>query len=605
MSKEVMIVGTPEDNSKAAIAVLDEVKSVLKDHHAQLHIIDDDKAKLDLLVDEIITSPNIEIVIFQNSMYIDSDEIFRLTNRIKENRKDIFIAAMFHTERDNEYIVFAEGIFKLKRSAVDLLCVFTPKKINLVVTPEESKYCSFLDAKDTFKGMINMIGSRVKNTYPVINIQEKEPKEDFTAELEGNLIGVVQHCLNKDYFSSFKGKTKSISFASRIANNNKVYAFSEETIKNKSEKNNLIKDLDQFEISTAESVGEAEMNVIGNPSPDLTVFNKIFIDHPHIDSVIHLHVKEVFGTGTIGLRPAYFTNKDNCENSLESATKISKDMKDCKTVYAAYISDHGPYIGFNKDTPLEDIIRYIESNFILSAEQIESKKMTEGKTTASQTTTDIAISQDLANILQKSVPQFVKGLTNSQLSLMYNDLRSEVLKRKQENKEYFKTTDSYKDSKKLIEETCEGIKGLSEIDQVTVQAEIVFNYTLDSKEAKKTTVAFLNKGQEVYLCPEIGIDKVEILTAFRKLDDGDDSAVEDIAFDDQDKEEITQVLVDRLESIEFDSNENYDKYERELKYLFSDRFSEISRFDKKCTEAAKQIAKVLKDSKQTELDFQT
>ena len=605
MSKEVMIVGTPEDNSKAAIAVLDEVKSVLKNHHAQLHIIDDDKTKLDLLVDEIIANPNIEIVIFQNSMYIDSEEVFRLTNRIKENRKDIFVAAMFHSERDNENIVYAEGVFRLKRSAVDLLCVFTPKKINLVVAPEETKYYSHLDAKDTFKGMISMIDSRIKNTYPSIDVQEKDPKEDFTAELEANLIGVVQYCLGKECFSSFKGKTKSISFASRIASNNKIIAFSEETIKNKSDKNNLIKNLDQFEISTAELVSENEINVIGNPSSDLTVFNKIFIDHPEIDSIIHLHVKEIFGTGTVnyGLRPAYITNKDNCENSLESAAKISKDMKDCKSVYAAYISDHGPYIGFNKDTPLQDVIRYIESNFVLSIEQTESKKMTESKTNNSQSSTDIVISQDLANILHKSVPQFVKGLTNSQLSLMYNDLRSEVLKRKQENKEYFQSTDSYKDSKKLIEETCEGIKDLNEIDQVVVQAEIVFNYTLDSKEAKKTTVAFLNRGKEVYLCPEIGIDKVEIITAFRKLADGDDSVVEDIAFDDRDKEEITQVLVDRLESIEFNSDENYDKYERELKFLFPDRFSEITKFDEKCAETADKIAKVLKDNKQTELDF--
>lgn len=283
----------------------------------------------------------------------------KVIHKIRKERKDIFLVGFKTTTGASKDEMFEAGLALLKRASCNLVLVNDlHTRLNMIVTPEQSKYAVSDNRDKTLTELVTMTAARSQLTFTRSKVVEGDliqwNDERF---IPNSLRTVVDHCVAEGAYKPFLGKTvghfavkqskKDIITSIRKTNFNELDKTGMVWIES-SDKNNVVAH------GAKPSVGGMSQRII---------FNKF----PNLDCIVHFHCQQKPGS-TVPVR----SQKEFECGSHECGQNTADGLKEFENgIYAVMLDKHGPNIVFNKKTDPNQVIQFIEKNFDLKHQTSE------------------------------------------------------------------------------------------------------------------------------------------------------------------------------------------------------------------------------------------
>jgi hypothetical protein len=127
---------------------------------------------------------------------------------VRRTRKDLFLVAFKTTcgaSEDEQYIA---GLNLLKENHCNLVLANDTKTlINMIIVPEEARYCVVQDREQVLNMLVAMVKARSGLTYTRSNVVPGESFKWASEDVPANLRKVVDHCIAAGAYKPFRGAT--------------------------------------------------------------------------------------------------------------------------------------------------------------------------------------------------------------------------------------------------------------------------------------------------------------------------------------------------------------------------------------------------------------
>lgn len=277
----------------------------------------------------------------------------KIVSKIRKDRKDIFLVAFKTTCGATEQEQYAAGLGLCKGASCNLvLANDTKTRLNMVVTPEEAKYHVTTDRTVALKGLVEMTLLRSHLTFTRSTVVAGDPVPWDSPEIPTSLRAVVDYCIKGKAYKPFRGATVG-HFAARLAENEFL------TSMRKTDFN----DLGKIGLVRIKTDGPDTVIAYGaKPSVGGQSQRIVFQEHAGYDCIVHFHCP--LKKSPRDKIPVVSQREVEC-GSHQCGKNTSQGLKQFGPVRAVMLDQHGPNIVFNRDTPPEQIIEFIEANFDL------------------------------------------------------------------------------------------------------------------------------------------------------------------------------------------------------------------------------------------------
>lgn len=279
----------------------------------------------------------------------------KLIGKIRKERKDIFVVGFKTTcgaSSDEQYIT---ALNMLKANSINLvLANDTLTRNNMIVAPEETRYCETTDRNKVLNKLVEMTNSRSRNTFTRSTVVPGDSVPWNSNIVPDNLRKVVDHCIERGAYKRFRGVTAG-HFAVRLGDNEIL------TSKRKHDFNKLAEE----GMVRVEYDGLDKVIAYGfKPSVGGQSQRIIFDEHPELDNIVHFHCP--LKKDARDLLPLVDQAPNEC-GSHQCGANTSRNLKDFGDIKAVMLDSHGPNVVFSRNTPAEAVIDFIEANFDLEA----------------------------------------------------------------------------------------------------------------------------------------------------------------------------------------------------------------------------------------------
>lgn len=284
----------------------------------------------------------------------------KLIGRIRKERKDIFLVGFKTTTNATSDEQYKTALELLKNNSANLvLANDTVVRRNMIVAPEETRYCETNNRDDVLAFLTKMIVSRMQNTFTRSTVVDGKAIDWNSNLVPDSLRTVINHCIARGAYKPVLGKTAG-HFAVKV-NDTKVLTSIRKTNFNDLQKNGLVE---------IESSGENQVIARGfKPSVGGQSQRIIFKEHNELDCIVHFHCQ--VKNDLVDLIPTVNQWPNEC-GSHECGRNTSAglrevDLGDGDKLSVVFLNDHGPNIVFNRNTPAYKINSFIDRNFDLSS----------------------------------------------------------------------------------------------------------------------------------------------------------------------------------------------------------------------------------------------
>ena len=280
----------------------------------------------------------------------------KIIGRIRKERKDIFLIAFKTTCGATEDDQFLTGLHLLKSNSCNLVLANDTKyRRNMIITPEQARYCVTTDRELALKTLVDIAISRSKGHFTRSTVVPGDLIPWDMENIPHSLKAVVEHCIANGAYKPFKGSTVG-HFAFKKSETDFI------TSKRKTDFNQL------STVGMVHCHAENDDEVVAygaKPSVGGQSQRIIFKDHPEMDSVVHFHCppKSESVAGDISIRSQYAHECGSHECGQNTSDGLREAAPGIKCVY---LDNHGPNIVFNHKTDPRDVIAFIDRNFDLS-----------------------------------------------------------------------------------------------------------------------------------------------------------------------------------------------------------------------------------------------
>lgn len=284
----------------------------------------------------------------------------KVIKKIREKRKDIFAIGFKTTDNQTEMVQYNRGLNLLKVNSLNLvLANDVVNHRNMIIVPEEAKYCVTTQRDDALNELVKITLSRMLNHFTRSTVVEGKAIDWNSKEVPNNLREVVNHCIKNGAYKEFLGKTAG-HFAVKV-NDGEILTSIRKTNFNNLDKVGLVK---------VESKNKDEVIAHGfRPSVGGQSQRIIFNEHKDLDCIVHFHcpMKESNISKYIPVKEQW---RNEC-GSHECGQNTSDGLKefnlgDGDKLNVVYLDEHGPNIVFNRKTDSKKVIDFINSNFDLT-----------------------------------------------------------------------------------------------------------------------------------------------------------------------------------------------------------------------------------------------
>lgn len=283
----------------------------------------------------------------------------KMIGKVRKERKDIFVVGFKTTTNHDQKAQYIRGLELLKKNSVNLvLANDTVNRRNMIIAPEETKYCETTDRTEVLKFLTKMTVSRMQNKFTRSTVVEGNAVDWNSEVVPENLREVVNHCIKEGAYKPFLGKTAG-HFAVKM-NEGEILTSIRKTNFNDLEKVGLVK---------VESKNDDEVIAHGfRPSVGGQSQRIIFKEHPDLDCIVHFHcpVKPEFRDNVVPVK-AQWPNECGSHQCGKNTSNGLKEVEiDGHKLSVVYLDEHGPNIVFNRNVPAQTVINFIDKHFSLS-----------------------------------------------------------------------------------------------------------------------------------------------------------------------------------------------------------------------------------------------
>ncbi len=286
----------------------------------------------------------------------------KLIGRIRRERKDIFVVG-FKTTTDYESDAqYTRALELLKRNSVNLvLANDTVRRNNMIVAPEETRYCETTDRGEVLAFLAKMTVSRMQNRFTRSTVVDGRAVPWRSEQVPQALREVVDHCIERGAYKPVLGKTAG-HFAVKVGDNEVLTSI---------RKTNF-NQLDEVGLVRIESEGDDRVIAHGfRPSVGGQSQRIIFREHEGLDCIVHFHCPVKPDAEDKALIPVKDQWPNEC-GSHECGRNTSRglrevDLGDGDRLSVVFLDDHGPNIVFNRATPASKVMAFIDRNFDLAS----------------------------------------------------------------------------------------------------------------------------------------------------------------------------------------------------------------------------------------------
>lgn len=279
----------------------------------------------------------------------------KVISKIRKTRKDIFLVAFKTTcgvSEDKQYIA---GLNLLKENSCNLvLANDTVTRTNMIICPEEARYCVTTDREKALSTLVDMAMKRSTLHFTRSTVIEGQSIDWQSDEVPASLREVVDYCIEKGAYKPFRGSTAG-HFAVKV---------DEKTFLTSKRSTNF-NELDKIGLVKVISSGPDEVIAYGaKPSVGGQSQRIIFNEHEDVDCIVHFHCPPIDKADV-----ERFTRQQYAYEcgSHECGQNTSDGLKEIWTgIKAVYLDEHGPNIVFNRTVNPKRVISFIDTFFDLS-----------------------------------------------------------------------------------------------------------------------------------------------------------------------------------------------------------------------------------------------
>jgi uncharacterized protein YegP (UPF0339 family) len=284
----------------------------------------------------------------------------KIIGQIRKERKDIFVVGFKTTTGYESNAQYIRGLELLKNNSVNLvLANDTLNRNNMIIAPEETRYCETKDRNQVLDFLTKITVSRMQNKFTRSTVIEGDAVDWNSEDVPTNLREVVNHCIKEGAYKPFLGKTAG-HFAVKIK---------DEKILTSIRKTNF-NELDKVGLVKVESKNADEVIAHGfRPSVGGQSQRIIFNEHPELDCIVHFHspVKQEYRDIVIPVTQQWPNECGSHQCGKNTSDHLREVDLDGDKIAVVYLDDHGPNIVFNHTVPAKKVINFIDKHFDLIA----------------------------------------------------------------------------------------------------------------------------------------------------------------------------------------------------------------------------------------------
>ena len=278
----------------------------------------------------------------------------KVIKSVREGRKDIFLIGFKTTCGLSENAMYIEALSMMKENSCNLvLANDTKTRLNMIVTPEEARYCVTKDRELVLNELTDMAIMRSQLTFTQSSVVEGHPVEWTDKRIPETLKKIVEWCVLNNAYKVFKGATVG-HFACKLGENEFLTSI---------RKTNF-NDIDKIGMVRIVTNGPDTVLAYGaKPSVGGQSQRIVFKDHPEYDCILHFHcpLKENHKDKI----PVVSQREYEC-GSHECGRNTSKGLDKFGNLSCVMLDNHGPNIVFNSSISLDELKCFILENFDLS-----------------------------------------------------------------------------------------------------------------------------------------------------------------------------------------------------------------------------------------------
>ena len=280
----------------------------------------------------------------------------KLVKRIRKTRKDIFLVAFKTTCGASETEQYVAGLDLLKSNSCNLvLANDTQTYRNMIIVPEEAKYCVTTNRNEVLSTLVDMTLKRSKLTFTRSTVIDSPSVDWNDPEVPESLRTVVNYCIEQGAYKPFRGNTAG-HFAVKV--DDKTFLTSKRSTN--------FNELDRIGLVKVVSSGPDEVIAYGaKPSIGGQSQRIIFAEHEDVDCIVHFHCPIHFTLDGMEMpvrkQYAYECGSHECgQNTSNGLREVWHGIK------AVFLDEHGPNIVFNRSIDPTRVIQFINHFFDLS-----------------------------------------------------------------------------------------------------------------------------------------------------------------------------------------------------------------------------------------------
>lgn len=280
----------------------------------------------------------------------------KLIHRFRKTRKDLFLVGFKETCALSEDAQYLEGLSLCKKASCNLVVANDyATKVNMIITPEESRYCVTTDRDQVLKEVMQMARDRSNLTFTRSTVVGGELVPWNSELVYPSLRKVVNWCREHDAYKPFNGVTTG-HFACRLEGTEDTFI----TSIRKTNFNNLT------HLVKIRTDGPDNVLAYGaKPSVGGQSQRIIFNTHRDFDCIVHFHCPKKPESDVPSRSQREFEcGSHECGKNTSDGLK-EYDLGDGDKLSAVFLDNHGPNIVFHHSVPAEKVIHFIASNFDL------------------------------------------------------------------------------------------------------------------------------------------------------------------------------------------------------------------------------------------------
>lgn len=285
----------------------------------------------------------------------------KLIDKIRKTRKDIFAIGFKTTNDETRDVQYKRGLELLKQNSLNLVVANDVGTYNnMIIAPEETRYCETTNRDEVLAYLAKMTVSRMQNRFTRSTVVDGKAVDWNSDVVPQNLREVVNHCIEEGAYKPVLGKTAG-HFAVKV-NEGEILTSIRKTNFNQ---------LNEVGLVRVESKNEDEVIAHGfRPSVGGQSQRIIFSEHPELDCIVHFHspVREEFRENVVPVKAQWPNECGSHECGRNTSRGLKEvDLGNGDKLSVVYLDEHGPNIVFNRSTPADKVIRFIDKHFDLKA----------------------------------------------------------------------------------------------------------------------------------------------------------------------------------------------------------------------------------------------